>query len=125
MAGIRRLLGRNPGIIIRAIASFPRFCLDPARRVPVPRKKDLDWFGKSGASMIFPDYWKEFTEIIPAPEKDDLISAYHARVHGADRKIRVSGCPGLDQNGRDESVTGTMLPSCESYTPGNVDKTVT
>ena len=85
------------------------------------RKKDLDWFGKSGASMIFPDYWKEFTEIITAPEKDDLISAYHARVHGADRKIREAAALAWSKwAGR---IVTYLLPGVE-YTPGNVDKTV-
>ena len=85
------------------------------------RQKDLDWFGKQGASMIFPDYWREFLEIIPANERYDLISAYHARVHGADRKVRETASLAWSKwAGR--TVT-YLLPGAE-YTPGDVNKTV-
>ena len=85
------------------------------------RQKDLDWFGKQGASMIFPDHWQEFTDIIPTPERDDLISAYHLRVHGADRKIRETAALAWSKwAGR---IVTYLLPGAE-YTPGDVDKTV-
>ena len=85
------------------------------------RQKDLDWFGKQGASMIFPDHWQEFTDIIPASERDDLISAYHLRVHGADRKIRETAALAWSKwAGR---IVTYLLPGAE-YTPGDVDKTV-
>jgi len=48
------------------------------------RQRDLDWFAKGGAGRIFPDYWEEFTSVIPAEERDDLVSAYHRRIHGND-----------------------------------------
>lgn len=85
------------------------------------RQKDLDWFGKQGASMVFPDYWQDFIETIPEPERDDLISAYHARVHGADRKIRESAAIAWSKwAGR---LVTYLLPGAD-YMPGDVDKTV-
>ena len=85
------------------------------------RQKDLDWFGRQGASMIFPDYWRDFAEIIPAPERDDLVSAYHLRVHGADRKTREAAALAWSKwAGR---IVTYLLPGVE-YTPGDVDKTV-
>ena len=85
------------------------------------RQKDLDWFARQGASMIFPDYWRDFTEIIPASERDDLVSAYHLRVHGADRKAREAAALAWSKwAGR---IVTYLLPGAE-YTPGDVDKTV-
>ena len=85
------------------------------------RQKDLDWFGKEGASMIFPDYWREFTEVIPAEERHDLISAYHARVHGSDRKIRETAALAWSKwAGR---IVSYLLPGAE-YVPDDINKTV-
>ena len=85
------------------------------------RQTDLDWFGRHGASMVFPDYWREFTEIIPADERHDLVSAYHARVHGADRKLRQAAALAWSKwAGR---IVTYLLPGAE-YEPGDVDKTV-
>ena len=85
------------------------------------RQKDLDWFGKEGASMIFPDYWQEFTEIIPEGERHDLVSAYHSRVHGADRKVRQAASLAWSKwAGR---IVTYLLPGVE-YEPGDIDKTV-
>lgn len=44
------------------------------------REQDLHWFYQQGASAIFPDYWKDFTHIIPIKERDNLLSAYHQRL---------------------------------------------
>ena len=85
------------------------------------RQKDLDWFARHGAGMIFPDYWRDFTEIIPPDERHDLVSAYHARVHGADKEARESASLAWSKwAGR---IVTYLLPGVE-YTPGDVDKTV-
>ena len=85
------------------------------------RQKDLDWFGRKGASMIFPDYWQDFTGIIPDPERGDLISAYYARVHGADREAREAAAMAWSKwAGR---LVTYLLPGAD-YTPGDVGKTV-
>ncbi len=85
------------------------------------RQRDLDWFGRKGASMIFPDYWQDFTEIIPDPERSDLISAYYTRVHGADRKAQETAALAWSKwAGR---LVTYLLPGAD-YTPGDVGKTV-
>ena len=85
------------------------------------RQKDLDWFGRKGASMIFPDYWQEFMDIIPESERDDLIAAYHTRVHGPDRNVRETAAVSWSKwAGR---LVTYLLPGAD-YTPGDVDKTV-
>ena len=84
------------------------------------RRKDLAWFGEQGASMIFPDYWQEFTDLIPEAERDDLVAAYHARVHGADRKVCETAALAWSKwAGR----LVTYLFS-DDYTPVAVDKVV-
>ena len=52
------------------------------------RKADLEWFAGAGVNRIFPDYWKEFTEVIPAAERNDLVSAYYSRVIEGDRATK-------------------------------------
>jgi proline iminopeptidase len=52
------------------------------------RSADLDWFGRSGVNRVFPDYWQEFTGIIPVAEREDLITAYYRRVIEGDRATR-------------------------------------
>ena len=52
------------------------------------RKSDLDWFAHQGANRIFPEYWKEFTGIIPTGERNDLVAAYYKRVNEGDRKTK-------------------------------------
>ena len=94
------------------------------RGVFLARQKDLDWFSRQGASRIFPDFWQEFTQVIPAAERDDLISAYHARVHGADRKVREEAAVAWSKwAGR---IVTYLLPGVDpyGYRPGDVDKTI-
>ena len=85
------------------------------------RQKDLDWFATQGASMIFPDHWRDFTGVIPEAERSDLIAAYHTRVHGADREARETAAMAWSKwAGR---LVTYLLPGAD-YTPGAVDKTV-
>lgn len=53
------------------------------------RLEDINWFYRSGASQVFPDYWRDFVNIIPENERDDLIKAYHKRLNGADDLARM------------------------------------
>lgn len=47
------------------------------RGVYLCRQQELDWFYRDGASRIFPDYWQEFVQPIPAEERGDLMQAYY------------------------------------------------
>lgn len=53
------------------------------------RQRDIDWLYKDGANHVFPDYWDEFTKLIPEPERDDLIAAYYSRLTGDDELARM------------------------------------
>ncbi len=54
------------------------------------RKRDIDWFYQDGASRLFPDYWRDFIEPIPAAERADLVQAYYRRLTGVDELQRMA-----------------------------------
>jgi proline iminopeptidase len=51
-------------------------------------RRELDWFYRDGASMLFPDAWERFIAPIPAAERGDMIGAYYRRLTGPDAKAR-------------------------------------
>jgi len=53
------------------------------------RRKEIRWFYQEGASAIFPDVWEEYVRVIPAPERDDFLSAYHRRLTSDDERVRL------------------------------------
>ncbi len=53
------------------------------------RKRELDWFYRRGASILFPDAWEPFVGYIPEEERGDLLAAYHRRLSGADPEVRL------------------------------------
>lgn len=59
------------------------------RGVFLCRDEEIDWFYQRGASRVFPDYWEDFIAPIPAPERDDLLHAYHRRLTGENDIIRM------------------------------------
>jgi proline iminopeptidase len=46
------------------------------------RPRDIHWFYQEGASFLLPDYWKDYRDIIPESEQDDMVSAYYRRLTG-------------------------------------------
>lgn len=60
------------------------------RGVFLCRQRELDWLYREGANRVFPDYWAEFVNHIPAVERDDLVRAYHDRLVGEDELARMS-----------------------------------
>ena len=52
-------------------------------------RDELDWFYGGGAGRFFPEAWQEFTDAIPAAERDDLISAYHRRLTSDDSTVQT------------------------------------
>lgn len=53
------------------------------------RKADIDWFYKSGASRLMPEYWQDFISPVDRRHRDDLISAYHGIFSHADERTRL------------------------------------
>lgn len=52
------------------------------------RRKEIRWFYQEGASYIFPEAWEQYLAPIPLEERDDLVSAYYARLTHTDANIR-------------------------------------
>ena len=48
------------------------------------RPRDIHWFYQEGASFLLPDHWKDYRDIIPEAEQDDMVSAYYRRLTGKD-----------------------------------------
>jgi proline iminopeptidase len=53
------------------------------------RRRELEWFYQEGCDMLYPDAWETYISAIPEAERGDLMSAYHRRLTGDDRKIRI------------------------------------
>ncbi len=53
------------------------------------RRKELEWFYQEGASQLFPDAWETYLAPIPPRERGDLMRAYHKRLTGRDRAVRL------------------------------------
>lgn len=53
------------------------------------RPEDIHWFYQSGASRVFPDYWRDFLAPIPASERGQLVSAYYRRLTSANELEQI------------------------------------
>jgi proline iminopeptidase len=88
------------------------------------RKRDLDWFIYDGASRIFPDYWQNFIEIIPQEEREDLVNAYHKRVHGKNEKEKKEAAIAWSTwAGRIVTYLISGI-NPDNYKPENIERTV-
>ncbi|WP_415893499.1 prolyl aminopeptidase [Neptuniibacter sp. PT8_73] len=54
------------------------------------RDQDIQWFYQRGASAIFPDYWKEYEQVIPSTERGDMLRAYYKRLTSTNEIARMS-----------------------------------
>src|ERR1043165_9502758 len=59
--------------------------------------RELRWFYQEGASMMFPDAWARFCAPIPPAERGDMISAYHKRLTGPDRRVQAEAAAAWSQ----------------------------
>jgi len=59
------------------------------RGVFLLRQREVEWFYQSGASRMFPDAWEEYVSVIPDDERDDLVRAFHRRLHGDDAVVAM------------------------------------
>ena len=74
------------------------------------RPKELRWYYQEGASNIYPDAWESFVAPIPEDERDDLMAAYHRRLTGEDRGVRIAAAKAWSVW---EGSTSWLLPSPE------------
>ncbi|MFI4962381.1 MAG: prolyl aminopeptidase [Legionellales bacterium] len=54
------------------------------------RKKDIDWFYKLGASLVYPDYWQEFINNVPEDKLDSIPQYYSDCLQGSNELARMS-----------------------------------
>ncbi|MEE2878045.1 MAG: prolyl aminopeptidase [Pseudomonadota bacterium] len=50
---------------------------------------EIQWFYQDGASRLFPDAYDRYIAPIPEDERDDLLTAFHKRLTGDDRRARI------------------------------------
>ena len=53
------------------------------------RQSDIDWLYQDGANALFPDAWEGFLAPIPEDERHALVKAYHKRLFGPDKAVRL------------------------------------
>ncbi len=51
---------------------------------------EIQWFYQEGANRIFPDYWEDYVKMIPANERDDMVSAYYRLLTGDNEIARMA-----------------------------------
>lgn len=59
-------------------------------QVYLARQQDIDWFFKLGASLIYPDYWHEFTHAIPPESQSTIPAYYNACLQGKNELARMA-----------------------------------
>jgi proline iminopeptidase len=72
------------------------------------RPRDIHWFYQEGASFLLPDLWEDFLRPIPAAERDDLLSAYYARLMSDDQDLRATAAKAWSEW---EAKASTLLPN--------------
>ncbi len=54
------------------------------------RDQDIAWFYQHGVEHVFPDYWKDYIQVIPEEERDDLLGAFYRRLTGDNELERMA-----------------------------------
>lgn len=52
------------------------------------RRFELEWFYQRGTSLLFPDAWAKYENVIPEAERADMIGAYHKRLTSENAAVR-------------------------------------
>lgn len=53
------------------------------------RKKEKDWLYIKGASELFPDYFKEFTDFIPKSQQHNLVESYYMKMTSDNKQEQI------------------------------------
>ncbi len=54
------------------------------------RDEDIQWFYQDGAGRIFPDYWQQYSQVIPEEERGDMVAAFYRRLTGENELERMA-----------------------------------
>lgn len=78
------------------------------RGIFLARQKDIEWLmTPHGVNVIFPDYWEEFTSILPATHRHQPLLMYYDLLNSDDEKLKIKAA----KNWSDwESKILTLVP---------------
>ncbi len=54
------------------------------------RPSEINWFYQHGASEIFPDFWEDYKNHIPADERTNFVTAYYKRLIDSNYHTRLN-----------------------------------
>lgn len=52
------------------------------------RREEIRWFYQEGAHFIFPEYWKEYVEMVPPEKRQNMVQEYYRLLTSDDEKLR-------------------------------------
>ncbi len=94
-------------------ASFPQKCRSLILSgIFLMEQDEIDWFFY-GVRNVFPEAWEQFAHFIPEGERGDLLSAYHARLFGADDALAMDAAIRWCLY---ESACSSLIPNYETIT---------
>ena len=71
--------------------SYPELVLGLVLRgIFLCRDEDINWFYQNGVKHVFPDYWKDYVQVIPEDERDNLLDAFYKRLTGDNELERMA-----------------------------------
>ncbi|MEE3920603.1 alpha/beta fold hydrolase [Micromonospora sp. BRA006-A] len=88
--------GRVTGLVLRGVLLL--------------RRSERDWFYQGGLRHLQPEEWERFVAPIPPDERDDVLAAYHRRLHGPDQARAREYARAW---GRWEAVNSSLRPDPE------------
>ena len=71
------------------------------------RRAEVDWF-MTGMRRIFPEAWRQFSEYLPAAEREDLLASYYRRLTDPDPDVHMPAARTWSQY---EGACSTLLPN--------------
>jgi proline iminopeptidase len=83
---------------------------------------EVRWLYQEGAGRLFPEAFDAFRSLIPLDERQDLVSAYHRRLHDPDETTRIRFARAWSQW---EASCLTLLPNPERVTQFGEDRFAT
>ncbi len=87
--------------------AHPQRCLGfMLRGIFLGRPSEVDWF-LSGVRMLYPDAWRRFAELVPEPERGDLLSAYCSRLFDPRPEVHM---PAARSWARYEAACSALVP---------------
>ena len=88
--------------------AHPSHCLGLVLRgIFLCRPKEIHWFYQQ-AGIIFPEAFHAFQSFIPREEQQDLVKAYHKRLHGKDQEVIKAAAQKWSWY---EGMCSTLLPN--------------